>query len=302
MTRGLGWIPDVPSFKDYTLESATVQKLIAKTKLAGHPGSPGSPRASVRSAGAGAGAAVAPAAAPALATHVDVRAFFSPVEDQGNYNSCTANAAVGLVEYFEKRSFNTFIDASRMFTWKATHDLMGWSGNTGAYIRTTMEALVLFGTPPEKYWGYDAAHFDVEPTAFCYAFAENYKTIQYLRLDPAALTPAQVLDSVRLLLAHGIPSMFGFPVYQEFDHPDNGKIAYPSPTSRSRGGHAICTAGYDDNMMIGSDKGALLVRNSWGTTWGDAGYGWLSYKYVTQGLTADWWALISERWVNTGAF
>ncbi len=300
--KGLGWIPDVPSFKDYTLETAGVQTLFAKTKLAGHPGLPGSPRTAARSVGGGAGAAMAPAAAPGIAAHVDLRPFCSPIEDQNGYGSCTANAAVSLVEYFEKRSFNKFIDASRMFVWRTTHNLMETSGNTGAYLRTTMEALVLFGTPPEHYWPYDAQHFDVEPTAFCYAFADNYKTIQYLRLDPPAFTPAQVLDAVRLMLAYGFPSMFGFPVYEEFDNPANGKTAFPSPTSKYRGGHAICAVGYDDNLMIGPDKGAVLIRNSWGTTWGDAGYGWLSYKYVTQGLTADWWTLINQTWVDTGLF
>lgn len=302
-TRGLGWIPDVPSRKDYTLETASIQRLVAQTRLATHPGLPGAPRrTTTRSAGGGAGAAMAPAAAPGIAVHVDLRPFCSPIEDQGTYLSCTANAAVGLVEYFEKRSFNKFINASRMFVWKTTHDLMGWSGNTGAYIRSTMEALVLFGTPPEQYWGYDAKHFDVEPSAFSYAFADNYKTIQYLRLDPSNFTPAQVLDTVRLLLSYDFPSMFGLPVYEEFDNPDHGKIAFPSPTSKDRGGHAICAVGYDDDMMIGSDQGALLVRNSWDTTWGDAGYGWLSYKYVTEGLTADWWTLISQRWMDTKVF
>ncbi|HVN05529.1 MAG TPA: C1 family peptidase [Bryobacteraceae bacterium] len=300
--RGMGWIPDVPSFKDYTLETSSVQELVNKTRLASRPGLPGGPRTTVRSAGGGSGAASALAAAPGLATHVDLRPYCSPIEDQDGYNSCTANAAAGLVEYFEKRSFNKFIDASRMFVWKTTHDLMGITGNVGSYIRTTMEAMVLFGAPPEQYWAYDAKHFDVEPTAFCYAFGENYKTIQYLRLDPAPLTPAQVLDGVRLLLNYSFPSMFGFPVYDEFEYPSNGKIAYPSPNSRYYGSHAICAVGYDDDMVIGSDKGALLIRNSWGQGWGDAGYGWLSYKYVTQGLTADWWTLIKENWVDTGVF
>jgi len=92
-------------------------------------------------------------------------------------------------------------------------------------------------------------------------------------------------------------------VYPEYDNPlQNGLVAYPNPGSQSRGGHANVAVGYDDNLMIGPDKGALLIRNSWGTSWASAGYGWLSYKYVTQGLANDWWSLISAEWVNLGVF
>ena len=40
-----------------------------------------------------------------------------------------------------------------------------------------------------------------------------------------------------------------------------------------RGGHAICIVGYRAN-------GRFIVRNSWGTGWGDGGFGYLSPAYV----------------------
>jgi C1A family cysteine protease len=287
--HGLGWLPDVPKPSDYTETHPEVAPLLSRTRLAARlTGAP------------------APAAPPA---QVDLRNWFSPIEDQGGLGSCTANAAVGLLEYFERRSKARYIDASRLFLYKVERNLLGWTGDTGAYLRTAMEALVLFGAPPERFWPYDGSsessntHFDVEPPAFCYAFGANYQALKYFRLDSPGTSLTQLLTHIKTYLANGFPSMFGFPVYSEFDAPlPGGLIAYPSPTSNYRGGHAIVAAGYDDNLMIGNDRGALLIRNSWGTGWGNSGYGWMSYKYVTQDLAEDWWTLISAEWVNTGQF
>ena len=47
-----------------------------------------------------------------------------------------------------------------------------------------------------------------------------------------------------------------------------------------------CAVGYDDA------KEAILVRNSWGESWGMKGYFWLPYGYVEQdGLSADYWTI-----------
>jgi C1A family cysteine protease len=43
----------------------------------------------------------------------DLRKWCSPIEDQGQLGSCTANADVGLVEYFEGGAYGKHIDASR---------------------------------------------------------------------------------------------------------------------------------------------------------------------------------------------
>jgi C1A family cysteine protease len=284
-----GWLPDLPSFKDYDVDQKDIKPLLAKVK--------------------GAGTAKAP---KALAAGADLRAWFSPIENQLNLGSCTANAGVGLVEYYERRASGKHIDASRLFLYKATRDLMKASGDTGAFLRNTMEALVLFGVPPEEYWPYDVAKFDVEPSAFLYSFAGNYQALKYYRLDPAGTTPAAVLAAIKTNLAAGLPSFFGFTVYSSYTQAsaaNKGAIPFPVSGDKVVGGHAVVAAGYNDTIQIKNAKagspattGALLIRNSWGTGWGDGGYGWLPYDYVLKGLAVDWWSLISAEWVNTGQF
>ena len=77
--------------------------------------------------------------------------------DQQNLGACTANAAAALIGYFEKKALGHSISASRLFIYKATRNLTGSTGDAGAYLRTTMEALAVFGAPPEDYWPYDGS-------------------------------------------------------------------------------------------------------------------------------------------------
>jgi C1A family cysteine protease len=247
-----------------------------------------------------------PKAAPAS---VDLRAWCSPIENQGQLGSCTANAGVGLFEYFEKKASSSYIDASRLFLYKTTRKLLGLTGDTGAYLRSTAEAMLLFGVPPEKYYPYDISKFDDEPTAFLYSFGGNYKAVDYYRYDPPGTPKAQLLSSIKNNLAAGLPSMFGFTVYSSISQAaGSGEIPFPSTGEKVLGGHAICSVGYDDAKVITnannkkSTKGALLIRNSWGTSWGNSGYGWLPYDYVLNGLASDWWSLLKAEWVKTGAF
>jgi C1A family cysteine protease len=295
--KGMGWLHELPDFRDYNIHTE-MDEVTPARKAKGV-------RKSVKTMAAELGIPKAKALPP----NVDLTAWFSPVEDQGSIGSCTANAGVALLEYFEKRAFNNYIDASRLFLYKTTRNLMNWSGDTGAYLRTTMEALTLFGVCPEKYFPYRVRSFDAEPTAFCYSFAQNYQSISYFRHDPPGTEPEQLLQSLKKWLATGVPAMFGFTCYSSLDQANaDGKIPFPTKGEKDAGGHAMVVAGYDNDMIIqnrtdgSTTKGAFLIRNSWGTTWGRKGYGWLPYEYVLRGLAVDWWSLLKAEWVDTKQF
>jgi C1A family cysteine protease len=288
---GTGWLPPLPDFRDYTEESPKIAEMAKLLKIP-HSGK-------------------TKAAPPSLPVSIDLRQYCSPIENQGNLGSCSANAGMGIVEYFERRAFNNYIDGSRLFLYKTTRDLMGVTGDTGAWLRTVMGALVLCGVPPEKYWPYVIADFDKEPTAFVYAVADNYESIRYFCHDPQGnnVPPATVLNSVKTYLAAGIPSMFGFFGFPSFNYTNvKGGIPYPCPGEQAQWGHAIAAVGYDDSLKIKNTKcnkettGALIIRNSWGTAWGDQGYGYLPYDYVLNRIALDFWSLLSMGWVNTKVF
>jgi len=127
---------------------------------------------------------------------VDFRKWCSPVEDQESLGSCTAHAGVGLMEYHERKAFGKHIDASRLFLYKTTRNLIQMKRDTEAYLRSTMQAMVLFGVPLEEYWPYDIKKFDKEASAFCNSFAQNYQTLQCIRLDPKGITKDLVLKQI----------------------------------------------------------------------------------------------------------
>jgi C1A family cysteine protease len=284
-----GWLPALPDFRDYSEEQADIPTMskdlgIAPTEKA-----------------------------LAMPSKVSLRKWCSPIENQRALGSCTAHAAVGVVEYFERRAFGRYIDGSRLFVYKATRNLMGVTGDTGAWLRNTMGALCLCGVPPERYWPYTdkKPDFDKEPSPFVYAVADNYEAVRYFCHDPLGRNvPTNiVLTRVKAFIAAGIPSMFGFYGFPSFGYSNvPGGIPYPCPGERARWGHAIVAVGYDDNMKIKNTlcnketTGALLIRNSWGTGWGDKGYGWLPYDYVLNKLALDFWSLLKMEWVDTRKF
>lgn len=73
-----------------------------------------------------------------------------------------------------------------------------------------------------------------------------------------------------------------------------GSAVYDANGGQSYGGHAMTIVGYDDNKKSKSGKkGAFKLQNSWGTNWGDKGYGWVSYSILAK-VGQETYAIIDE--------
>jgi len=219
----------------------------------------------------------------ATATKIDLRTTCPIVYDQGNLGSCTSNAVGGNFEFMQKKEKIAEFMPSRLFIYYNERVIEGTvSSDSGAEIRTSIKAVVNNGVCPESSWKYIISKFKTKPPTSCYTTALKHTAVQYLRLT-------QDLTSMKACLNSGYPFIFGFSVYDSFESDAvaaNGIVPMPGKNESCLGGHAVMAVGYDDS------KKWFIIRNSWGPNWGDKGYFYMPYDYITNSnLADDFWTI-----------
>jgi C1A family cysteine protease len=230
---------------------------------------------------------------------IDLREYFPDVDDQEGINSSSAFACIALVEYFELRAHGKVKQLSPLYLYKSARKLACVQGDTGAPLRTVFKAMVCFGAPPEYLCPYEPSKFDQEPDSYLHSFADEFRSIAFVRLDCNNTTGFETLEVVKNFLAAGFPVAFGFPLPTSLS--TEGDIPYRPTLDATCGSQAVVAIGYDDGRLRTS-KGALLVRKSWGKAWGEDGCGWLPYRYVEQQLAVDFWTVLRTDWLSSGEF
>jgi C1A family cysteine protease len=217
-----------------------------------------------------------------LPTKIDLRGNCSPVEDQGELGSCTANALVGMLEYLEIKHKVSFTDLSRLFVYYNERVIEHCvKEDSGAMLRDGIKTLAKQGVCLEAHWQYNIAKFAKKPTPVCYKEALDHQILTYQRLS--------TVDEMRACLADGYPFVFGFSVYESFESQkvaQTGIVPMPKAVEKQLGGHAVLAVGYNDA------KKQFIVRNSWGVDWGIKGYFLMPYKYLgDRNLSDDFWTV-----------
>jgi hypothetical protein len=216
---------------------------------------------------------------------VDLRPFCTPVENQGQLGSCTANASVGALEFLYKKNDGRSVDLSRLFVYFNARRMTGQTNeDSGCYIREAMASILAFGVCREDTWPYNAGKFAEPPTKEAYSEALKYGAIQYSRVSGG--------KGAISALAAGYPVVFGtsLPMRCYEEAATTGVIPQPTEEERQappKSGHSMLIVGYDKR-----DE-RFIVRNSWGEDWGNRGYCTMPF-----GVIEDF-SMFDELWIVT---
>ena len=230
-------------------------------------------------------------------SEVDLRSNCSPVFDQGNIGSCTGNAIAGALEFLELKELadrydgpevfdpSKFVNISRLFVyWNERVSEGDPKEDGGAEIRDGIKSLVSIGACVESEWAYSEHNLFKTPSAKAFHDAKAHRISAYARLVD--------LDDMKSCLSAGYPFVFGFTVYEGFESDQvaaTGMLELPKKGEQPEGGHAVMCVGFKEI----NGKLYFIVRNSWGSTWGDQGYFYMPVEYITNtNLADDMWIIV----------
>lgn len=215
----------------------------------------------------------------------DMRPKFFPPYDQGQLGSCTGNGIAGALEWMLQKEHLKLVTPSRLFIYFNEREIEGTVPyDAGASISDGIDSVSNTGFCPEQFWPYDISKFADRPPENCYADAH----LNHRHAISKERVPRTLLD-FRTALAHDIPIVIGFTVYESFESSEvalTGIMPMPKPGEQVLGGHCVLVVGYDDL------KREFICRNSWGQDWGAGGYFYMPYDYIINpSLSDDFWVI-----------
>lgn len=200
---------------------------------------------------------------------VDLRKYFSVVKNQGRQASCLAFALSAIMEYNIKVRNSETKDFSEAFLYYRSREISGEEKfDKGSRFIYAIECLQKDGICQEMFMPYDEFEYLSAPSQSAFYNALPYKvnTVNTVDLE---------LNDLRSVLQKGFPIAISVNMYSSFGNGKNGVVPLPKNREINGGSHAMVIVGYNDGLK------QFIVRNSWGTSFGDNGYCYMPYEYIT---------------------
>jgi C1A family cysteine protease len=210
---------------------------------------------------------------------VDHSADLPPVFDQGPAGTCVACATAYYDKSFQKGLEQkwSLADAQHQFSPLYIYSQRRHQPeDAGMTIREAMKIIQEQGVCSLACMPYDVHRLNVPPSAEQRKAAAPYRARSYARIN--SLGEMQAYLKTNCFIA-------GVMVHEEFMDAPGGVIPMPKPGTEFLGGHAICIVGFDRRNRM------FKFANSWGSQWGDHGFGHIGFATL-QTLLMDAWGMV----------
>jgi len=200
---------------------------------------------------------------------VDLRAQLPVIQNQGQRPTCVAFAVTSCHEVH-----GSYEKLSEEFLYRCCKKSQN-NEDDGTTVPVAFDALVRLGQATAVQMPYQSQFTSpilTSPTPISsYRDARSRKLHGWKPVHPAH-------GEVESVLASGVPVVAVVEVQQGFFEANTSQsfIDVPSASQYKDVLHAIVLVGYGQDNY---NSPYYLIRNSWGTSWGVSGYGYLSYSY-----------------------
>lgn len=210
-----------------------------------------------------------------LPPEADLSGRFPTPGNQGKQGSCTAWAVgYGMRSYYEGQANHreNFTSEEQVFSPAYIYNRLHEGAkdcHDGTAISHALDLLVQEGVPPMSEFPYSADDCSRTPGSKTKTLAANFRIKSWRAIEPTKL------DDAKGQINAGNPVVFGMNIAQNFNNLHGDEI-YDDTDSPRIGGHAMVLVGYSEKRQ------AFKLLNSWGTNWGDHGFGWVSYRAIKE--------------------
>ncbi|MBC8156262.1 MAG: C1 family peptidase [Bacteroidetes bacterium] len=227
-----------------------------------------------------------------LPARVSYESYCPTVQAQGPYSTCVGFACGyylrTIIEAKARRiTSRPAIDKlafSPGYLYEKAKSTRDYACTEGIQLTKVLAVMQQFGVSPFGAFPYPACG---QQTSAADQAAARYRIAGYDRLfNVQELEPAK-LKKLKQALADGSPVVVGLVIPASFYFTKKVWQAAPgdNPANPQLQGHALCVVGYDDALY----GGAFRVVNSFGSSWADRGFCWITYRdmarFVRYGFT-----------------